>query len=170
MSGFRSPVLKTLNGLARAAEQSCLVAVLVMTMLTLLQVVLRYVFRTPLVWTEEASVFLMIWMAFVGAGVAMRRGAHVAMTLLVERMPSGLSQALIALSRILVLAFLAVLAWQGWLLAMSVGGQRSPALAIPMAWPYLTMPFGALFMATQLVATMLEVHESAGATDLDEVI
>ena len=166
MSAFRASMMRALNVLAWAAEQSCLLAVLVMTGLTLIQVVLRYIFRMPLVWTEEASVFLMIWMAFVGAGIAMRRGAHIAMTLLVDRFPPRLSRGFLTLSRLLILAFLAVVAWQGWLLAMSVGGQRSPALAIPMTWPYLTMPFGAAVMGLQLIAVMLESSSSAPNGDL----
>jgi TRAP-type C4-dicarboxylate transport system permease small subunit len=167
MSGLRASMMRGLNVLARAAEQSCFLAVIVMTGLTLIQVVLRYIFRMPLVWTEEASVFLMIWMAFVGAGVAMRRGAHIAMTVLVERFPPGVTRGFIALSRLLMLAFLAVVAWQGWLLAMSVGGQRSPALAIPMTWPYLTMPFGAAFMGLQLIAVMLESSSSEAKDGLE---
>ena len=169
MSIFRASMMRALNVLAWAAEQSCLLAVLVMTGLTLIQVVLRYIFRMPLVWTEEASVFLMIWMAFVGAGVAMRRGAHIAMTLLVERFPPGLSRSFLTLSRLLMLAFLAVVAWQGWLLAMSVGGQRSPALAIPMTWPYLTMPIGAVFMGSQLIAVMLESTGPKANGDLEVI-
>jgi TRAP-type C4-dicarboxylate transport system permease small subunit len=169
MSACRVTLIRGVNGLTWAAEQSCLLAVLVMTGLTLIQVVLRYIFRSPLVWTEEASVFLMIWMTFVGAGVAMRRGAHIAMTLLVERFPPGLSRGFIALARLLMLAFLAVVAWQGWLLAMSVGGQRSPALAVPMTWPYLTMPLGAAFMGLQLIAVMLESSASEASGDLEVI-
>jgi TRAP-type C4-dicarboxylate transport system permease small subunit len=167
MAGLRSRVLGACKLLEVAAERSCLLAVILMTVLTLVQVVLRYIFRTPLVWTEEASVFLMIWMAFVGAGVAMRRGAHIAMLILVERLPRWLSRSLLTSSRLLMLAFLVVIAWQGWLLAMSVGGQRSPALAIAMTWPYLTMPLGSLFMATQLIASMMDPGSPGNGGDIE---
>jgi len=169
MATLRLSLVRGLEGLSWAGEQTCLLAVLVMTGLTLIQVVLRYIFRMPLVWTEEASVFLMIWMAFVGAGVAMRRGAHIAMTLLVERCSSGLARVCLSLSRVLILGFLGVVTWQGWLLAMSVGGQRSPALAIPMSWPYLTMPLGAAFMASQLIAVMLEASSAEKDSDLEVI-
>jgi len=95
-------------------------------------------------------------MTFVGAGVALRTGAHIAMTLLRDRLGPGPARALAAVSHTVILAFLLLLAWEGWLLVVSAEGQRSPALGIPMAWPYLTMPLGAAFMASQVVAALLE--------------
>jgi TRAP-type C4-dicarboxylate transport system permease small subunit len=162
VGSFRSRLLQILRMLERAGEGTCLVAVAVMTTLTLTQVFLRYIFRSPLVWVEEATVFLMIWMTFVGAGVAVRRGSHIAMTLLLEHFPTWLSRPALRVGQLAVLAFLIVVAWQSWLLAMSVGGQRSPALSVPMTWPYLTMPLGAGFMVSQLLATMLDPGPGQG--------
>lgn len=156
MGALRLHLLYALKLIELTGEGSCFLAVAVMTGLVLVQVILRYVFRAPLVWTEEASIFLMIWMAFVGTGVAARRGSHIAMTLLVEHLPTRLSRALIFFSQLAVLAFLLLVVWQGWLLAKSAEGVRSPALGMPMKWPYLTIPLGACFMASQLLATMLD--------------
>ncbi len=160
-SSFWERVIRVLRVLEWAGEASCLAAVAIMTALTLIQVVLRYIFRSPLIWVEEATVFLMIWMTFVGAGVAVRRGSHIAMTLLLDRMPAWVARPALLISKLTVMSFLLVVAWQGWQLAMSVGGQRSPALALPMMVPYLTMPFGAAFMISQLLATILDPQDSA---------
>jgi TRAP-type C4-dicarboxylate transport system permease small subunit len=141
------------------AEWSCRLAVIIMTALVLTQVVLRYGFKAPLVWVEEASIFLMIWMTFVGAGVALRRGGHVAMTIIVERLPRAVARALWYVSHAAVFGFAGVLAWQGWLLALSVQGQRSPALEVSMLWPYMVMPLGAAFMASQIVAAAVDFDD-----------
>ena len=150
----RSPLL-AVQGLELVAEWSCRGAIVTMAGLVLLQVVLRYVFRAPLMWVEEGSIFLMIWMTFVGAGIALRHGYHVAMTLLCDRFPSAWSHAVSAVSSLLIVAFLLVVAWQGWLLSMAVQHQPSPALRIPMMWPYLIIPLGAVFMIIQVVAMLL---------------
>ncbi len=159
MPKLRTGLLSVLRRVERLGELSCQLAVTAMTGLVLTQVVLRYVFKSPLVWVEEASIFLMIWMAFVGAGVALRRGAHVAMTLVLERVPPGLARVLWYVSHAAVLGFVLVLAWQGWLLALAVERQRSPALEISMIWPYMVMPLGAAFMASQVVAAVLDLDE-----------
>lgn len=127
-----------------------------MAVVVLVQVVLRYVFRSPLVWAEEASVFLMIWISFVGSGLAIRDGAHIAMNLLYVRLPPLWSRLVLAASCLAILAFLGVLFWQGLLLALFVGDQPSPALRIPMTWPYLIMPIGAAFMIVEIIAAFVD--------------
>ena len=156
MSRIRALLLKIFQRLEIGAEWSCRAAVVIMTVLVLTQVVLRYVFRAPLMWAEEASIFLMIWMAFVGAGIGIRRGAHVAMTLLVDRFPYWLRWAALAFSASTMILFLTIVAWQGILLSVFVADQPSPALRVSMAWPYFVLPIGAVFMMTQILVTLLQ--------------
>lgn len=142
-----------------AAKRSCQAAAVVMATIVLAQVVLRYVFRAPFVWAEEASVFLMIWIAFVGAGLALREGAHIAMNLLPARLPRVWSRTLLAVSGVAMIGFLAVVLWQGALLAVFVGDQPSPALRLPMIWPYAIMPLGAAFMIVEVAAALVDPHD-----------
>ena len=51
-------------------------------------VVARYVFHTPLVWSDELASILFLWLAMLGAVVALRRGEHMRMTALVGRVPA----------------------------------------------------------------------------------
>ena len=131
-------------------------AVVAMTALVLVQVVLRYVLNVPLVWVEEVTVFLMIWMAFMGAAIGVRRGAHIAMSILVDRLPTRVARALFYASTLAIIAFSAVVAWQGTLLALSVGGQRSAALGVPMGIPYIIVPLGALLIILQACANVVD--------------
>ncbi len=48
-------------------------------------VVSRYVFASPLFWTDELASFLFLWLAMLGAVVALRRGDHMRLTTLVGR-------------------------------------------------------------------------------------
>lgn len=52
---------------------------LVITAVIFVNVVLRYVFHYGIVWVEEFTRYIMIWVAFVGSGLAVRRNAHVSM-------------------------------------------------------------------------------------------
>ena len=47
-------------------------------------VVSRYVFDSPLMWTDELATFLFLWLAMVGAVVAVRRGGHMRLTTFVN--------------------------------------------------------------------------------------
>ena len=48
----------------------------VMTTLVFVNVVARYMFNYSIIWAEEISQYLMIWIAFLGAGLALREGRH----------------------------------------------------------------------------------------------
>ena len=46
-------------------------------------VISRYVFHSPLIWSDELASILFLWLAMLGAVVAFRRGEHMRMTALV---------------------------------------------------------------------------------------
>ncbi len=56
-----------------------------MFLCVLAQVVLRYVFDRPLVWSDELARYLFVWCAFLGWIVAARRRSHLAIGVLAER-------------------------------------------------------------------------------------
>jgi TRAP-type C4-dicarboxylate transport system permease small subunit len=100
----------------------------------------------------------MIWVTFIGSGIAIRRKGHIAMTLVADRLPASVARLVLAASNLAIVAFLTVVAWQGFRLAAFVFDQPSPAMRISMTWAYLAIPVGSLFMIGQVLATMLEPH------------
>ena len=56
-----------------------------MFLCVLAQVVLRYVFDRPLVWSDELARYLFVWCAFLGWIVAARRRSHLAIGVVAER-------------------------------------------------------------------------------------
>ncbi len=46
-------------------------------------VVSRYVFQEPILWSDELASILFLWLAMLGAVVALRRGEHMRMTAIV---------------------------------------------------------------------------------------
>ena len=79
------PLASCMTGLRRLERafvrlNQGLVMLMMMAMAALVftNVVTRYLFGFSLNWAEEASRYLMIWVAYLGAGLAMREGRHVA--------------------------------------------------------------------------------------------
>lgn len=56
-----------------------------MFLCVLVQVVLRYGFDRPLVWSDELARYLFVWCAFLGWIVAARRRSHLAIGVLADR-------------------------------------------------------------------------------------
>jgi len=56
-----------------------------MTLLTSLQVLLRYVFNTGLVWSLEATTYSFAWLVLLGMSYCVRTRTHIAVDLLVKQ-------------------------------------------------------------------------------------
>ena len=62
---------------------------LAMTLLTFLQVVLRYVFNSGFTWALELTTVFFAVMIFVGIAYGVRVGAHIGIDALVTKLPPG---------------------------------------------------------------------------------
>jgi TRAP-type C4-dicarboxylate transport system permease small subunit len=104
---------------------------------------------SPLVWSEELSRYLYIWVCYLGAPVAMRRGSHIAITLLVDQLPPRVVRVIGVCLHIVAFLFLLELAIQGAILA--VRSHTLIAITIPVPWSliYVAVPISALLMMLQ---------------------
>jgi tripartite ATP-independent transporter DctM subunit len=75
-------ILDTLIG--RTAEFIGAMLVLVETCILFAGVVSRYVFNSPIIWTDELATFLFLWLSMIGAVVAVRRDGHMRLTTFVS--------------------------------------------------------------------------------------
>jgi TRAP-type C4-dicarboxylate transport system permease small subunit len=105
-------------------------------------VVSRYLFAVSFAWAEEAARFMMIWTVFLGAGLALRHGLHVAVTLLPDALPP-LRKPLFWIGLAVTFTFFALLMRYGFDYALFASRQRSTILRLPMIWVYMAVPVGA---------------------------
>jgi TRAP-type C4-dicarboxylate transport system permease small subunit len=138
------------------AQGVVLVCMATMSVVIFTQVIFRYVLHSPLPWSEELARYLMIWMGLAGASVALRQGSHVAIHLLVERLPGGLRTGVFLLAKTVVAIFLFMLIKEGVALASFFVSQKSPAMEISMLWPYSALYVSGIFMAIHLFHLMLK--------------
>ncbi|WP_414718833.1 TRAP transporter large permease subunit [Undibacterium sp.] len=83
----RYPILPTLDRmLALASEVPAAILVALEILILLAGVTSRYVFNSPLTWSDELASILFLWLAMLGAVIALRRGEHMRLTTLVNRL------------------------------------------------------------------------------------
>ena len=66
------------RGLVAANRWLLILLLLAMAIIIFSNVVLRYSTGDSIIWAEEVARHMMIWVAFLGAGLALRFGGHVA--------------------------------------------------------------------------------------------
>ena len=111
----------------------------------------RYVLDNPILWTEEAARYLMIWMALIGASISMKRREHLGVEIVINRLPHKAKKVVQLVTSLFVAYFLYVLTVQGAIMAWDARVQVSPALGISMSWPLLSVPLTGLLTLIQLI-------------------
>ena len=151
-------LLSRLNGWLSGAV-AVLIGLLLLAMagVMLLAVYRRYVVGSSLIWSEEATRYLAVWLVFLGVGVAHRFGGHVRIGLLPQRL-EGRAQAVteFAVEAVLML-LVATMAWFGLDIALNnfERGQTSPAMGVPIGAVYLAVPIGMALMLLQGIERLM---------------
>jgi len=137
------------NFLDKTLEIIVMICVALLVLDVLWQVFTRKVLNNPSQWTEELATFLMIWVALLGAAVALSLGAHLGIDYFVGKLSKGKRLFIEVIVFALVLIFAAyVMLYGGIDLVIStlLLGQVSPVWKIKMGYVYLAVPVSGFFM------------------------
>ena len=85
-----------------------------MTLLTFVQVVLRYVFNSGLVWALEATFYLFAWLIMIGISYCVRVHAHIGIDLVVKMMPAAPRKVVGLVAVALALLYAGLMFWGSW--------------------------------------------------------
>jgi TRAP-type C4-dicarboxylate transport system permease small subunit len=122
-----------------------------MVVLVFANVVSRYLLGRSMIWVEEFTQYEMIWVTYLGAGLALREGRHVAVDTLQDLLPERLRLRLRTLIACAIAAFLAVVCVLGVQIAAFTWDQETAVMNVPAGLPYLAVPIGAAACLLHLV-------------------
>ena len=126
-----------------------------MSIMVAAQVFSRYVLNHSIFWSEELSRFLLVWLTFLGAGVAYRLGAHASIDIVYQHLPAwGRKTATIA-THLCTLFFAGVMVVYGYKFAYFVRLQISPALFMPKWIPHSVIAIGGGIIAIHALAFLI---------------
>lgn len=128
----------------------------IMFVLVFINVVTRYVFGFSFATTEEISTFLMIWITYIGAGLALREGRLAAIDLFQDLLPEKVRRATRAMIGVIILIFFSFLAYYGAKMVQFGWAQETWATQIPRGIPYLAVPIGAALFGLHLILMFRE--------------
>ncbi|MEY8446406.1 TRAP transporter small permease [Enterococcus ratti] len=111
-----------------------------MIVIVLWQVFARTVLGTPNTITEELVRFGLVWFAMLSSAYVVGQKAHLAVTILSEKLSGKKSKALEIIVQCLFLAFAIIMGYGGWKAVTLTMSQLSPSLSIPMGYVYLSVP------------------------------
>lgn len=138
------------RALLRLNRWTVIVILAAMALMVFANVALRFLTDHSILWVEEASRYLMIWLTFLGSGVVLRYGAHIGIDTLQDRFPRH-APLIRAIVFAFLLVFFAAMVWLGLRYAILTWGQTTPVMQIPIGAVYLAMPVGFALMIVHLM-------------------
>ena len=132
-------------------------------------VVARYAFDASLVWATELTIFLFLWSAFFGAAYCFKKDAHIAVTIVLDIMPSKIAKIMLLMSHTITIIFLLAVSYYGYeylLLVQDIDERSIDLWDMPMWIIYLVIPVSFAFAAYRVGEKIVQIAR----TPHDEVV
>lgn len=154
MTRFWKTFIDRIDGLTKIATTVGFAALFVCVMM---QIIWRYILEIPLLWSEEAARYLLVWISLLAVAIAFRNDTHIRLDFFIAKCPDPVRHAVWILFNVLTLAFLALLVIYGIPNALlgkntfSAGLSASFSGTFTLFLPYLSVPVAAGIMILNLL-------------------
>jgi TRAP-type C4-dicarboxylate transport system permease small subunit len=139
-----------------AALRWLAIALLVVLLGTVTAGVISRGLGEPLIWTDEVSRFLMIWLACTGWVLASRGRAHIRIRFFADKLPAGARRGGELAIQAAMCGFGMLVAWHGWTLVGRSLELEATTVPIPMATMYVPVVLAGVATALQALSEIIE--------------
>jgi tripartite ATP-independent transporter DctM subunit len=168
---FQRPQARWPRWLARIDAAIFMVAAIPAALLVLAEIAVllagiigRYVFHSPIIWSDELAGILFLWLAMLGSVLAFQRNEHMRMTAIVSMLSPSARAFLDVVAVTATLAFLLLVIHPAYEFAADEVYVTTPALDIVNAWRAAALPVGFGLMLA------VAIFRLASVTDLRNVL
>jgi TRAP-type C4-dicarboxylate transport system permease small subunit len=161
-------LLRAIQVYVKTMEILAASALAAIVLITTTQILYRYFLSGSLIWAEELSRCLMVWICFLFLGVAYQRG-EIASVDLIDRLPVRLRIGLMIPGMLLVLIFLGIIGYHGAIYAGQNTMQTLPGLnvlwkkltgstsGVSIFWVYLSIPIGMALLSLHIIGAAVRL-------------
>ncbi|WP_434310290.1 TRAP transporter small permease [Hominifimenecus sp. rT4P-3] len=136
---------KTIRWLDEHFEEMLMVILLaVITCVIMLQVIMRYFFRSAMAWPEELSRYCFVWSGLLSASYCVRKNNAINLDILTSILPKGIATVLDYLAKFLLLGTYGFFFYQSIFLVQATVASKtlSTALRLPLQYVYASCLVG----------------------------
>ena len=135
------------DALLRICRYLLILIVAVLAIILIAAVFWRYVLGSAISWSEEGSKYLMVWLTFLGAPIALRHFAHINIDLLIKALPPRLQQCMHLIVSLIIIFTMAILFWKGVSFTQMGARQVASSFNFSMLYMYIAVPIGSALIA-----------------------
>jgi C4-dicarboxylate transporter DctQ subunit len=121
------------------------------TVLVFLQVLFRYVFRSPITWSEELTILVFQWSVFLGAAIAVRHGVHYKLDTLVRHFPIKIRAYTDIFASIIIGVVALTMLIKGYEMVLITKDSLFPTINVSYAVAYVAVPISGALIIIYLI-------------------
>jgi len=149
--------MKTISNIIESIEKVIsMILIVTITVVLFCNVIYRYFLNDPIYWANEASIFMMAWLTFLGGSLGLKYKSQASITFLVERLAGKSKRVMSIITHIIILIFIAYLLYISYDWIFSLSSTKSSSMRIPMWIPYLSVPVGLTFAFIHLLDQLID--------------
>jgi len=120
----------------------------------------RYLFSSPLQWSEEVAKYAMIYGCMFGVAYAYLQGTQITFSIVIDTVPSALRRKLAVVVDAATLVLGGVLAYAGWIFAAKRGGIVASGIGIQMYWAQIALTIGGVCLVIAAILRLASALNS----------
>jgi C4-dicarboxylate transporter DctQ subunit len=162
-----STIMMAIRTVERILLAVIMIAMAVMFFINVLARELSPALAVELAWIEEATLFALAWMVFVGLGLTLERRRHIAMSFYLDSLSPRIAAVLHKLINLSGLVFCLLLTKFSFDFALFVyrSGQISPTLGFSMIGLYLPLPLGFALLSLRYLLELIGAQDRFAIKD-----
>jgi TRAP-type C4-dicarboxylate transport system permease small subunit len=139
-------------------ENFALLSLLSLVIIVTTQVMTRKLFNFVFFWSEEVTLLLLSWFAFMAIAIGFRENIHLGIDAITNYFSKGVNKILDKVIDTSIFAFGLFLVYQGWGFAILMSESTLPATKLPTSVQYLIIPIAGVMICTYAVLQFFNIN------------
>lgn len=135
----------------------CSVILIIVTLITFVQVMMRFVFNAPFSWSEEVTLMFLVWFGYLCMPIDIYTDDHAALYFLYNKLPPAVRKTADLFRHGLLAWFFAEMIKYGWMITKLNLPKPQPATRFSQGWLYAPLIVGGILMLLYSVVNFVTV-------------
>lgn len=155
MSKLVNQIRRILDKIIDIKRHVCALLLAIMIAITFVQVVMRFVFRSPFSWSEEVTLMILVWFGYLCMSIDIYTDSHAALYFLYNKLPPVLRKGADLFRHGLLCWLFVQLTYYGTIITKLNLPKPQPATRFSQGWLYAPLVVGGIFMVIYTVFDFL---------------
>ena len=138
---------------------------IIIFIVALSQIVMRWIFRDPIVWSEELIRLMYVWICFIGWTLASRYRTYIRLTFLIDALPPIPKKLIETVNCFLIIVFSVLMVYYGFKLAVIGRSGKTVTLPINFALVYVIIPITNFIIILYHLVDFVNIWKKPGGTE-----